>query len=168
MSQATLGDWAPRTKDLDVLTEYVRNALRRTICTQYTVQEAGGDPLDTNQASFNVNRLYCVSLDPTLEDQINSYIERSVEGTSLSMPPAVANRITTAILTELNRLVQLGRHPVVLASPQVRAQVRKLLEPHLPGSAVLGYNEVSKGVEVESVGLAQLQEQQPQQTAGAA
>ena len=42
---------------------------------------------------------------------------------------------------------------MVLASPQVRAQVRALLEPHLPSVAVMGYNEVSKGVEVESMGL---------------
>jgi flagellar biosynthesis protein FlhA len=154
----TLGDWGPRTKDLDVLTEYVRNGLRRTICSQYTVREPGGDPTDMSAAVPEVNRLYCVSLDPALEDQINSYIERSAEGSSLSMPPGVANRITAAILQELNRLVQAGRHPVVLASPQVRAQVRRLLEPHLPGAAVLGYNEVSKGVEVESIGLAQLQD----------
>ncbi len=97
-----------------------------------------------------------MSLDPGLEDQINGYIERSAEGTSMTMPPAVANRITSAIIEEMNRLVQAGHHPVVLASPQVRAQVRRLLEPHLPNAAVLGYNEVSKGVEVESLGLVQL------------
>ncbi len=149
----TLGDWAPRTKDLDVLTEYVRNALRRTICSQYTVQEPAGDSDDLSDAS-TVTKLYCVSLDPQLEDQIAGFIERSTEGTSMTMPPAVANRVTTAIVREVNRLVQAGRQPVVLASPQVRAQVRTLLEPHLPAAAVLGYNEVSKGIEVESLGLA--------------
>jgi len=95
----TLGDWAARTKDLDVLTEYVRNALRRTICTQYTVREAGGNPMEPDAPAVDVNRLYCVSLDPMLEDQVNGYIERSAEGSSLSMPPAVANKITAAILT---------------------------------------------------------------------
>jgi len=164
----TLGDWAARTKDLDVLTEYVRNALRRTICTQYTVREPGGNPLESDTPAADVNRLYCVSLDPMLEDQVNGYIERSAEGSSLSMPPAVANRITAAILGELNGLVQAGRHPVVLASPQVRAHVRRLIEPHLPGAAVLGYNEVSKGVEVESVGLVQLSAEAPQGSNGRA
>ena len=105
-----------------------------------------------------VNKLYCVSLDPALEDQINGYIERSNEGTSMTMPPAVANRITTALLQELQRLTQAGHHPVVLASPQVRGQVRELIEPHLPNAAVLGYNEVSKGVEVEALGLVQVNE----------
>jgi len=64
--------------------------------------------------------------------------------------------------------VQAGRHPVVLASPQVRAHVRRLVEPHLPGAAVLGYNEVSKGVEVESVGLVQLSAEAPQGSNGQA
>jgi len=100
-------------------------------------------------------KLYCVSLDPALEDMINGYIERSNEGTSMTMPPAVANRITSAILEELSRLTRAGHHPVVLASPQVRAQVRNLIEPHLPNAAVLGYNEITKGIEVEAVGMVQ-------------
>ena len=153
----TLGDWAGRTKDMDVLTEYVRNALRRTICSSYTTLEPHVGDDGFTEGVGGTARLYCVSLDPSLEDQITGYIERSAEGTSLSMPPAVGNRITVAILEELGRLVQAGRHPVVLASPQVRASVRRLLEPHMPNAAVLGYNEVSKGVEVESLGLVQIQ-----------
>ena len=149
----TLGEWAPRTKDLDVLTEYVRNALRRTVCSQYTVQEA--DSSDPGMQGPGVTKLYCVSLDPALEDQILGYIDRSAEGTSMTMPPVVANRITAAIIEEVQRLIQAGHNPVVLASPQVRAQVRSLIEPHLPTCGVLGYNEISKGVEVESLGLIQ-------------
>ncbi len=153
----TLGEWAVRTKDMDVLTEYVRNALRRTICSQYTSMEQRPDA--TGMAlGPSESMLYCVSLDPSLEDLINGYIERSNEGTSMSMPPSVANRVTGALLEEVQRLVQQGRPPVVLASPQVRGQVRRLVEPHLPTCAVLGYNEISKGVHVESVGLVQFGE----------
>ena len=158
----TLGDWASRTKDLEVLTEYVRNALRRTICSQWSIQEQATD-LATGQGGIGGNatttRIYCVSLDPALEDQINGFIERSNEGTSMTMPPAMANRIATAAIKELQRLIQAGHHPVILASPQVRAQVWRLLEPHLPNVAVLGYNEVSKGVEVEAMALVQLKDQ---------
>ena len=139
----TVSDWSARTKDLDVLTEYARNALRRTICNQYTEADA-----ETGQS-----RLYCVTLDPGVEDMINGYIERGQTGTTMTMPPVVANRITTKVLEQLQGVIAAGHHPVVLASPQVRAQVRQLLEPHLPNVAVLGYNEISKGVEVESMGL---------------
>ena len=149
----TLGDWAPRTKDLDVLTEYVRNALRRTICNQYN--EQASVPADGLDESRGAMKLYCVSLDPTLEDLIAGFIDRGPEGTTMTIPPSVANRITHAMIEQLQQLIQAGHHPVVLASPQVRAQVRRLLEPHLPTAAVLGYNEVSKGVEVESLGLVQ-------------
>jgi flagellar biosynthesis protein FlhA len=142
----TLADWSSRTKDMDVLTEYVRNALRRTICTQYVEQ----DP------ETGASRLFCITLSPELEDMINGYIERSSAGTTMSMPPMVANRITTAVLQEMQKLIAAGHHPLVLASPQVRASVRQLLEPHLSNVAVLGYNEVSKGIEVESMGLVQL------------
>ena len=152
----TLGDWGTRTKDLDVLTEYVRNALRRTICAQYTVQEQA-DPLEAPETAKMVDKLYCVSLDPAIEDQINGFIQRSAEGTTMTMPPAVANKITSAIMSEVDQLLRNGKHPVVLASPQVRSQVRRLIEPHLPGCAVLGYNEICKGVEVESVGLVQIE-----------
>ncbi|MCC7192104.1 MAG: flagellar biosynthesis protein FlhA [Phycisphaeraceae bacterium] len=147
----TLGDWATRTKDLDVLTEYVRNGLRRTICNQYVTMVKA----DTVEDTPPIPKLHCVSLDPAMEDQIAGYIDRGAEGTTMTMPPAIATRIVSAIVRELQRLIQAGHPPVVLASPQVRGQVRRLLEPHLPGAAVLGYNEVSKGVEVESLGLVQ-------------
>jgi flagellar biosynthesis protein FlhA len=138
----TLSEWGPRTKDLDVLTEYVRNALRRTICHLYAMPNDEGKP-----------RLLCVTLDPALEDQINAYIDRSAAGTTVNMPAAVAGRISAQVLRALEQVTATGAHPVVIASPQVRAVVRQLLAPHLPAVAVLGYNEAVAGVEVESVAL---------------
>ena len=155
----TLGKWGTQTRDLGVLTEYVRNALRRTICNQHaSVDPAAADPMgDAAGGDVFKPRLYCVSLDPAVEDLVASYVQRSDEGTSLTMPPAVSNRVAGAIVDELNQLLQAGHNPVVLASPQVRAMVRKLVEPHLPACAVLGYNEVTRDVEVESLGLVQMQ-----------
>ena len=72
----TLGDWAPHTRDIDVLTEYARNALRRTISSQYVETDEHGKP-----------RLYCVTFDPDLEDVISGYIDRGPGGTTMSMPP---------------------------------------------------------------------------------
>ena len=137
-----LADWMPKTKDLDVLTEYVRNGLRRAICQQYAV------PSETGRL-----RLACVTLDPALEDQINAYIDRSTAGTMLTMPAPVASRVTAQIGKGLQVLAQSGHQPVVLTSPQVRAVVRMLLEPQHPACAVLGYNEVAQGVDVESLAL---------------
>ncbi|MFW6155209.1 MAG: flagellar biosynthesis protein FlhA [Planctomycetota bacterium] len=130
----TLADWIGRTDDLDVLTEYARNALARSICQQY--RDAEG-------------KLWCVTLDPTLEDTINAHIERSERGMLISVPPQVARQVTQAVADQLQRLVAAGHPPVVLCSPPVRMAVRRLLEPALPNVAVLGYNEID-GVQVES------------------
>ena len=138
----TLADWAPKTNDADILTEYVRNALRRSICEQYAVREADRPP-----------RIVCVTLDPAFEDQIAAYVDRGPAGTSLTMPARVANQTAERILRGVQRVTAAGHHPLIIASPQVRGVVRQILEPHLPTAVVLGYNEIPPGVEVESLGL---------------
>jgi flagellar biosynthesis protein FlhA len=138
----TLADWGTKTKDLDVLTEYVRNGLRRTICAIYAA------PAEHGQLT-----LVCTTLDPALEDQINSFIDRGAQGTSMNMPAAVARQIASEISTQLAAVTARGRLPVVIASPQVRSAVWQIIEPYVPGAAILGYNEIVGGIEVESVGL---------------
>ncbi|MEY5031810.1 MAG: Flagellar biosynthesis protein FlhA [Planctomycetota bacterium] len=141
----TMAEWIPHTKDHDVLVEYVRNGLRRSICMQYTEVDDRGRP-----------RLRCVTMDPALEDTISGYIDRTASGTTFTIPPQIANRIARAVAETARPLADLGRPVVVLASPSVRAQVRQILEPHIAGVAVLGYNEVVRGTDLESVGLVQL------------
>jgi flagellar biosynthesis protein FlhA len=140
----TLADWGGKTKDLDVLSEYVRNGLRRTICQQYAA------PSDRQTGK---PRIVCVTLDPMLEDQINGFIDRGTAGTVVSMPARVATRIAQSIVSSLKTVTAAGHQPVVIASPQVRAVVRQLLEPHVPTVAVLAYNEIIPAVEVESMAL---------------
>jgi flagellar biosynthesis protein FlhA len=138
----TVADWGAKTKDLEVLTEYVRNALRRTICQQYSASDDKGR-----------RRLVCVTIDPALEDLISGYVDRGPAGTTLTMPGRVASAVGEHIAAALRGVVERGLSPVAIASPQVRAIVRQLVEPHLPGVVVLGYNEIVQGIEVESVAL---------------
>jgi len=134
----TLGDWGGRTQDLEVLTEYVRNALARTICSQYRDEDGV---------------LRCVTLDPTLEDTINKHIERSDRGSYLTLPPATAGQIVEAVSRQLQALTQLGYTPVILCSPQIRLSLRRLIVASVPNIVVLAYNEIVKGVQIESVGM---------------
>jgi flagellar biosynthesis protein FlhA len=134
----TLGEWASKTKDLDVLTEAVRHGLARTICNQYRDEQ---------------NTIHCVTLDPALEDTINGYVERNERGSFLTLPPQMARQITENVAAAVAKLMQQGFHGVVLCSPQVRAHVRKLIESSLPAVAVLSYNEITRGMNVESVGI---------------
>jgi len=138
----TLADWGTKTKDLDVLVEYVRNGLRRTICSLYAMQDA--------QGGF---ALLCVTLDPGLEDQVNAYIDRGAQGTTLNMPAQIARQIATKIADGLAAVNAHGGMPVVIASPQVRNAIWQVIEPHVPAAAVLGYNEIVPGINVESVAL---------------
>jgi len=144
----TLSDWGAKTKDLDVLTEYVRNALRRSICQQYAAPVDPSEPGSRRQL-----RIVCVTLDPAFEDLIAGYIERTPAGSSLTIPASVANMVARRISEALKPVTAAGHPPIVIASPQVRAQVRQILEPFLPTAAVLAYNEVVSGIEVQSLAL---------------
>ncbi|MHC5046155.1 MAG: flagellar biosynthesis protein FlhA [Planctomycetota bacterium] len=141
----TLGDWAAHTKDIDVLTEYVRNTLRRTISNQYAEPDEDGK-----------NRLYCITVDPEVADLINGYIDRGPSGTTMSIPPQTANRIAAAVGTTADPLLAAGHQLVVLTAPTVRAQLKQILDPQLPTAAVLSYNEVVEDLDVESMGLVQV------------
>ncbi|CAN5863617.1 flagellar biosynthesis protein FlhA [soil metagenome] len=138
----TLADWAPKTKDLDVLVEYARNALRRAICAQYAA------PGEEGQL-----KIVCATLDPALEDEINACIDRGPTATTIKMSAPQAARITGQLLKGLRHVTALGHQPVLLSSPQVRATVRQLIETQMPQAAVLGYNEIVTALDIESVAL---------------
>jgi flagellar biosynthesis protein FlhA len=139
----TLGDWGARTQDLEVLGEYARNALARTICAQYRDEDG---------------RLRCITLEPGLEDTINRHIERSDRGSFLTLPPTLASQIVNAISQQLQKVLELGGFPVILCSPQIRLSLRRLLVPSIPNIVVLAYNEIVQGVQIESVGMVVIQQ----------
>jgi flagellar biosynthesis protein FlhA len=134
----TLGDFSTRTKDLDVLTEYTRNALARTICKQYVDEQ---------------DRVWCLTLDPALEEMINGHLDRGERGTTNTIPPATAQKIVQQVSLKTLELTQAGRSAVILCGPQIRSAVRKMIENSLPHVAVLSYNEIVSEVSVEAVGL---------------
>ena len=136
----TLGDWAPRTKDPDVLIEYVRTVLARTICGLYT-GPAGA--------------IACLTLDPALEETIAAHLEPSDRGTLWTMPPNLQTRIIEAIRSEVDRAVPTmeGQTPVLLCSPRVRLWVRRMLEGPMPHLAILSYNEIVRGLEIQTRGM---------------
>ena len=136
----TLGEWAPRTKDTDVLTEYVRNALARSVCQMY-------------KDDHNVIRV--VTLDPKVEDLVNAHVERNDRGAFLNMPPDTQNRLADAVRAQLEQGMSSagGQTIAVLCSPQVRTWIRRIIEPVLAHVPVLAYNEIVRGIEVRSLGL---------------
>lgn len=133
----TLADYAPTTKDTEILTEYVRQALARSISKNYVQQ----------------NRLTCITLDAKLEQEIQASVQRTEQGSYVSMNPQVLQGFLQNLNKQLTRLGELGYAPVMLTSPAVRPYVRKLTERCAPALAVLSYAEVDPKVEVQAVGM---------------
>ena len=141
-----ISDIAPRTKDAEVLTEYARHALARALCHQHRAEDG---------------RIHCITLDPSLEELIHKHLERSETGTVITLPPAVQTKIVDAIRVVVDRAATAirGRPPVLLTPPQIRPWVRKMIEVPLRSVAVMSYNEVIRGVEVESHGMVVLKDE---------
>jgi flagellar biosynthesis protein FlhA len=133
----TLGDYAPKIKDPEVLTEYVRNGLARTICHQHRSSDG---------------KVHAVTLDPSLEDFISGALEHSERGSYLTLSPEMSSGIVGQIAARIESMVSQGYSPVVLCAPQVRLAVRRMLEGKIPQAVVLSYNEIVKEVPVESHG----------------
>ena len=132
----TLADYGEVTKDTDILTEYVRQALSRTITNKYAVD----------------NKLSVLLLDPNLEETIRDSINQTEQGPYISMEPRIAQEIYTALNAKIKKFDTLNQEPVVLTSPVVRLYFKKLIEHSFKNVVVLSFNEIEPAVEVQSIG----------------
>lgn len=133
----TLADHARYTKDLDMLTEYVRQGLARQISKQYGAE--GG---------INV-----LSLDPTLEQTLRDSIQQTEQGSYIAMDPLKAQEIYGKLQQEIEKTAHLGYQPIVLCAPVVRIFFKRLTERFMPNLVVLSYNEIDSDLQVQSVGM---------------
>ncbi len=132
-----LADFGPRTRDPELLAEYVRHALARQICAEYSDDE---------------NMLHIVTLAPELEREILNAVRQSETGEYVPIEPVRADAIARATVHAVQSLVLAGQDPIVLASAQVRRYFRRIVERHMPKLIVLSYNEIDPGVKLESEG----------------
>ena len=137
----TVADYAPATKDVDALTEYVRQALSRTI----THQHLGGD-----------GALSVISLDPMLDRQLAEAIQPHAQGAYLSIAPSLAQRVQGAIKQAAERAISRGVQPVLLCSPPLRPHLRRLIERGLSTLPVLSLNEVEGQVRLQSLEIVRI------------
>ncbi len=134
----TLADYASTTHDTDILTEYVRQNLKRAISNQY----------------FNNNEpTSVVTLDPAAEQEIMNAVKQTEQGSYLALDPDYTQRLMTALKEEINKLEELGRTPIIITSPIVRMYFKKLTAEQFSNLHVLSYNEIDSDVELQSVGM---------------
>lgn len=134
----TLADYGRLTKDVDVLTEYVRQALRRQITRQY----AGED-----------KKLQVLTLDPAVEDILRSSIQQSEFGSYLAVDPEVAQSLIDKVSRYHEDLIRRGTTPIILCAPILRIYFKRLLDRFMTDLVVLSYNEIDSNVQVEVVGM---------------
>ena len=134
----TLADYSKYTSDIDVLTEYVRQALARQITNQYA---AGTGSLKVLTVSGKVEKIIADS------------IQQTEQGNYLSLDPALSQQILESIAQEIERVALMDQSPVILSSPAVRMYLRQVTERYFPQIPVLSYNELEASIEVQSIGV---------------
>ncbi|MCL2663812.1 MAG: flagellar biosynthesis protein FlhA [Oscillospiraceae bacterium] len=135
-----LGDYGNLTRDPDMLTEYVRQSLRRSISKRFIPDDVA----------------YAITLDPSLEQLILDSTKQSEHGSYLAIEPVQVHSIFDRLRAIIENMKNKGKTPIILTSPLVRRQFRKISEQISPELAVLSYNEIDSGVEVLSEGIVRI------------
>lgn len=131
----TLADNAKQTKDIELLTEYVRVSLSKNIC-QDLIDESGSITVTT--------------LSKNIEDTVSSSLQRSSSGTYPALNPEYTNLLFSTI-QELKTSKELrGEQLILLVSPKIRMPFRKLIEMVFPDIVVLSLNEIPSNIRIKS------------------
>jgi flagellar biosynthesis protein FlhA len=134
----TLADYAATTRDTDVLTEYVRQSLKRAISNKYFPA--------TETTSV-------VTLDPKIEQDIMGSVKQTEQGAYIALDPEKTQGIISSVEEEIQKLENLGKNPIVITSPIVRMYFKKLTQDYFKDLIVISYNEIESNVELQSVGM---------------
>ena len=133
----TLADYAPLSKDPDLLTEYVRQSISRTITEKYI----------TSDGSIPV-----VTLNPQLEKILTDSLNQTQQGTYLAIDPDVAQKVISSLEKVVDKFEKISRHPTILCSPIIRGHLRRFLEKFMPNITALSHNEIDPKAKIFSVG----------------
>lgn len=137
-----LADNAVTTKDIELLTEFVRFALARTICKNLVDEK-------------KVIRI--VAIDPQLEKLIAENIQKSFQGSYPALDPDTTKRIFESIKKNIESNAFNNGQPVILCSPRIRPAFRRLIEIVFSDVTVLSMNEIPTDIQIETVGVVQIQ-----------
>ena len=132
----TIGDHANVLKDMDIVTEYVRQSLKRTITHRFA----------------EANSLRVITLDTQIEDMIVSSVKKSDQGSYLAMPPDLIQRIVEASNREIDKIKDVIPTVIILTSPVVRIYYKKLTEQFIPNITVLSYSEIDSTAQIQAIG----------------
>ncbi len=133
----TLADFSTNNKDPEVLTEFVRQKMARSLIGGL-VDEQG--------------ELHILSVDSQIEDFIRESIQQTEHGSFLTLEPTLGQTIVESIITEADRVTAEGYQPILLSTPVTRRHLRQLIERFAPQVIVLSANELTTNVKLNSLG----------------
>ncbi|MCF8067775.1 MAG: flagellar biosynthesis protein FlhA [Desulfobacterales bacterium] len=137
----TLADYAPMSKDPELLTEYVRNKLVRTFIGPFVQAD---------------NSLSLISLSAEVEEFLTKGLKQTDQGTYLSVDPGILETIADSLKVEIEKQMTTNQQPIVLCSPVLRRHLRKIVEQFAPAAMVISHAELLSNVQVKSVGKVEL------------
>ena len=130
----TLSDYIEVEKDIDKLTEYVRQALAPLITKLYAVD----------------GKLYAAVLHPALESELVGYIENNQHAEFMR---TIAEVVKPQLERAMEQFSRLGAEPLLITAPEIRRYVKQVLENYLPQYHVISYAELDKGADLKVVAV---------------
>lgn len=131
-----LADHSGSTRDINILTEYVRQRLSRQLSRHY----------------FPFGEAKVVTLDQSLESMLMEAVEQNESGSYLAIDPQVVQDIISTLADEIHQLMQMGEQPIVVTAPIVRLYFKRMAQQAIPDLIVLSYNEIESDINLQSVG----------------
>ena len=132
----TLSDYPNTLKDVDITTEYVRQALKRTITRKFS--DAG--------------QIRVFTLDTEAENKIVAAVKKSEQGSYLALDPDTMQKLIKSLQEQIEKVKDVIPTPIVLTSPIVRIYFKKLIDQFIPNVTVLSFNEIDNTVQIQAVG----------------
>ncbi|MGA1868997.1 MAG: flagellar biosynthesis protein FlhA [bacterium] len=137
----TCADFAPQTRDPELLTEFVRAKLARSISRKYEDKEG---------------KITALIMDQKLEDVISQSIQNQETGSYLALDPMISQKLIQKIKTLIESKVPHQLYPLLLCSSMIRRHLKQLIQQFIPNLAVLSYNEISPRSKIEAIGMVEL------------
>jgi len=137
----TLGDHGIAIKDTDMLTEYVRQKLKRTITRKYT----------------DGNSIKVITLDQEIENIILNSAKKNEHGTYLAIDPQVVQKIVERVTEQIEKVKEIIDRSIILTSPIVRIYFKRLIEQFLTDLTVLSFNEIDTNIQIQVIGMIKLE-----------
>ena len=134
----TLADYAPHTRDADVLTEYVRQALSRSISQKYMEKNISNG---------------VITIEPALEQELAASVQKSDFGSYIAIAPEKMEAIINNLSAQVKNAVSAGEQPIILTSPGLRPYFKRMVEGVVPNLVVLSYNEIEADANIRAIGM---------------